>query len=88
MPLYEYICEECSAEFEKMMRLIRQIKYLFARLPSGLTQEIDHVFSSQEEGAFSPGASSASSCSAGTADSLEDSTHPCVTGRGTIAESA
>lgn len=66
MPLYEYICEECSNEFEKMMRFDQaDQKPVCPGCQSANTRKKLSVFSSKGTGAFSMGNSSSSSCSSG-----------------------
>jgi len=66
MPLYEYICEECSAEFEKMMRFDQaDQKPVCPDCQSGNTRKKLSIFSSKGAGTVSLGNVSSSSCSSG-----------------------
>ena len=66
MPLYEYICEDCSTEFEKMMRFDQADQKPACPACQGAnTRKKLSLFASKGAGSISLGSSTVSSCSGG-----------------------
>lgn len=66
MPLYEYICESCGDQFEKMVRLSEQdLRPQCPTCQSDQTRKQLSLFASRSAGGSLSGASAAS-CSSGS----------------------
>jgi putative FmdB family regulatory protein len=66
MPIYEFVCEECEENFEKLVRIAGVSQVNCPNCGSDRTRKIVSTFASRLDGGSSNYASSASDCSTGS----------------------
>lgn len=65
MPLYEFECQECKENFEKLVRLVGVQDVVCPRCGSARTQKKLSLFASNSRGTGSASADSGSNCAPG-----------------------
>ncbi len=66
MPIYEFTCEECDENFEKLVRIVGNVQVTCPNCGSTRTRKKMSTFASHQEGGRSSFSSSSSSCSTGS----------------------
>ncbi len=66
MPIYEFVCEECEENFEKLVRIVGNVEVTCPNCGSTNTKKKMSLFASRGEESRSSFSSRASSCSTGS----------------------